>query len=112
MVTVPEKSLPSIETHPIKTRRIEIPVSPPDRILMREIADIIRGLGFRLDFWSRSRDHDEDDMEAMVDHWVDRANRDIRKAAALRDIKWRQGRPTQKEHQQWAIDAGWTGSTE
>ena len=89
--------LPEEDVEDVRTRRVEIPVSPPDRVLLREVSDIMKGLATDMDFWSRLTDRSEHEMRVMIEDRINRANNEIRRRAELRGIKWRTGRPTTKE---------------
>ncbi len=88
---------PEQDVQNVRTRRLEIPVHPPDRELLREVADIVKGMAFQLDFWSRLTDRSEREMQIMIEDQINRANNEIRLRAEMRGIKWRTGRPTNKE---------------
>ncbi len=88
---------PDAPVENVRTRRVEIPVSPPDRVLLREVSDIMKGLATDMDFWSRLTDRSEHEMRVMIEDRINRANNEIRRRAEMRGIKWRTGRPTLKE---------------
>lgn len=88
---------PEEDVEDVKTLRLEIPVSPPDRQLMREIADILKGMGTWLDFHSRLTDRSDREMQLNIVDCIRQANNKIRREAGLRGIRWRTGRPTNKE---------------
>ena len=95
----------------VRTRRLEIPVCE-HRQLMRDVADIVKGLGNDMDVWSRLLDRSEEEMETMIEKKIKRANEDIRDQSNLHGIKWRSGRPTNAEMRRMGMPVPRTAETE
>ncbi len=94
----------------VRTRRLEIPVCQ-NRQLMRDVADIIKGLGNDIDVWSRLLDRDEEEMEWAIEKKIKHANEFIRAQSAKHAIKWRRGRPTNAEMSRMGMNSPQTEGT-
>ena len=95
----------------VRTRRLQIPVCE-NRQLMRDVAEIVKGLGNDMDVWSRLLDRTEEEMETMIEKKIKRANEDIRAESERHGIKWRTGRPTNVEMRRMGMPVPRTVETE
>lgn len=77
------------------SKRITIPLG--EALLMRQVADILRGLATQLDFNSRRTDLQERTRRMQDRFDVDCANRKIKDAAKLFGTEIREGRRTNAE---------------
>ena len=75
-------------------KRITIPMG--DRLVLRQVADLLRGLANTMDHWSRlpvTEDMTERLMMMSVSSDIDRTNLLIRETARQAGIEIREGRP-------------------
>ncbi len=93
------------ELQPAKCRRIEIPVEPYDELLMRDLAEVLRALAYKLEFWAKL-DRDTREKRIMSIAEIDHLNSQIRHLSETKGYRWRAGRPTNKELKSRVMDQG------
>ena len=64
-----------------------------DRLLWREVADVLRSFAFQLDFDSRREDWSDDELLLNVASKIDGLNDRIKQVTALRGLSVKAGRP-------------------
>lgn len=72
-------------------KRITIPLH--NKILLRDVADALRGLATTMDLNSRMVETSERDALLRVKHEIDHTNRLIKDACRRHDVELRDGRP-------------------
>lgn len=73
------------------SKRLSIPLGEP--LLMRQVADLLRGLAMQLDHNSRRSDMPERSRRFMDKADIDSTNRKIKEAAKLFGSEIKEGRP-------------------
>lgn len=84
-------------------KRLSIPLGEP--LLMRQVADLLRGLAMQLDHNSRRPDMPERSRRFMDKHDIDSTNRKIKEAAKLFGTEIREGRPLSPKGREQEEDA-------
>lgn len=74
-----------------RSKRISIPLGEP--LLMRQVADLLRGLAMQLDHNSRRQDMPERSRRFMDMSDIDSTSRKIKEAAKLFGSEIKEGRP-------------------
>lgn len=78
-----------------KSKRVIVPLH--NKMLLRDVADALRGLAQVMDIHSRLDTMSERDALLRVKVEIDHTNQIIRSACKRYDVKLRDGRPTDKE---------------
>ena len=84
------------EMQPAKCRRIEIPIEPYDDMLMRDVAEALRQLAYKLEYWAKV-DRETREKKIMSVAEIDHLNSQIRHLAETKGYFWRAGRPKASE---------------
>ena len=88
----PKTSQGEPEPVAMKCKRIDIPISPYDPMLMRDVAESLRACAYQLEFWAKI-DREEREQRIMSRAEIDRCNETIRNNGKIKGYFWRAGRP-------------------
>ena len=92
--TPPEtKELTELDRQVIGARHKRLTIPLENKLLLRQVADILRGLANQIDFDSRRPDTTERTALLDAKHSIDCTNRKIRALAEQHGVELREGRP-------------------
>ena len=77
---------------PMKCKRVDIPFAPYDDMLMRDVAEALRALAYKLEFWAKI-DREDREKRIMSNAEINSCNDLIRNCANVKGYYWRAGRP-------------------
>ena len=87
----------------MRCKRIDIPFEPYDDMLLRDVAEALRAVAYRIEFWAKI-DREEREKRIMTQAEINSCNDMIRKVAEAKGYYWRAGRPK-------ALEIGWAEKT-